>query len=468
MDCARLISRTSLLLALGCGAGSSPDYTASMGYSGGGESEADSYAPPSSEESMGAADAESYRGGVAASSTSSVVPSSAAPMGAEGGASITTTTTVTVTVDTPTLPVIGEEPVVVQQQAPRDRILTAASVGDHDRRGNYMEYLARHAYEARTLGLDMSRRVQFQVVDRQGQPVPDADLEVVIGQHVVRGKTHADGGWDFYPSVEIGAVAGAARVVVRAGGVSGTAAVSIPSQGDGQGITLRLDGVVRQRPRVLDLAFLIDVTGSMEDELRYVNDEVVDIVGRIHSENPETVVRVGAVFYRDRSDSQPLQRIHFTRDVQAFANAMQTVQASGGGDYPEDLDAGLATAFGGLQWSESEAVRVLVVIADAPPQRYATSFGYLQAMREASHLGIRILPVAASGSDRQVEYLFRAMATMTSTPYVYLTDDSGVGGRHMEADTDRVAVEYFADLLTRLVVSDLQGQGMHEPMGFDH
>jgi hypothetical protein len=46
---------------------------------------------------------------------------------------------------------------------------------------------------------------------------------------------------------------------------------------------------------------------------------------------------------------------------------------------------------------------------------------------------------------------------------VYLTDDSGIGNPHQEADTDRVAVEYFSDLLTRLVISDLRGEGMHEP-----
>ena len=54
------------------------------------------------------------------------------------------------------------------------------------------------------------------------------------------------------------------------------------------------------------------------------------------------------------------------------------------------------------------------------------------------------------------------MATVTGAPYIYLTDESGVGNPHMEADTDRVAVEYFNDLLTRLVIGDVRGAGMHE------
>ena len=55
------------------------------------------------------------------------------------------------------------------------------------------------------------------------------------------------------------------------------------------------------------------------------------------------------------------------------------------------------------------------------------------------------------------------MGAATATPYVYLTDESGIGAPHMEADTDRVAVERFNDLLVRLVTSDLRGEGMHEP-----
>ncbi len=374
-----------------------------------------------------------------------------------------TPTTVTVTVETPAP--LPTDPEPQPQQVPT-RVLTAASVGDHDRRGNYLEFLQRHGSQARRFDLDMTRRVRFQVLDARNQPVNDARVFVSVGNQTVEGRTHADGVWDFFPGVSARWAQGPADVRVVGAGASAQLRVYLPGRGDGQDITLRLDAVRQERPHILDLAFLIDVTGSMEDELRYVNAEVVDIVARVRREAPEVSVRVGAVFYRDRTDSVPLQRIAFTRDVQGFAAAMQTVRASGGGDYPEDLDAGLHAAMRGLRWSDGNAARVLVVIADAPPQRYSTQYGYRQAMAEASARGIRLLPVAASGSNREVEFLFRAMGSFTSTPYVYLTDDSGVGNPHLEADTDRVAVEYFNDLLTRLMVSDVRGRGMHEPGAF--
>ncbi len=271
----------------------------------------------------------------------------------------------------------------------------------------------------------------------------------------------ADGYWDYFPGV-LGDVGADVRATVQASGVSAEVRARIPAAGDGQDVVFRMDGISAQPPRQLDLGFLIDVTGSREDELRYVNAEVADIVARVHAAAPEVAIRVGATFYRDRHDRQPLQEIRFTSDVAGFARTMHSIRADGGGDYPEDLNAGLEASLGRLSWSSQDAVRVLVVIADAPPQRYSSQFTYVQAMQDASRRGIRLLPVAASGADREVEFLFRAMATVTGAPYTYLTDESGVGNPHMEADTDRVAVEYWNDLLTRLVIEDLRGEGMHE------
>lgn len=470
----------TLLLALGCAGSASTEHAGSVVVQQG------TYAP--SESASGSAGAfvereapsrayadESYAaadiGGAApASESAPMAPMAAtAPGGPSVGAASSapsatittrTTTTVEVTVDS-VRPEPMPEPVVQQQLAPA-RLLTAATVGDHDRRGNYLEYLSRHPYEAQRLGLDMTRRVRFRVQDGQGQPLRAARLSLRTQWGTVDARTRADGRWDFFPGVDLPNASGTAILRVEAHGRVADVQVDVPVRGDGQDVVVRVPGVQATHARALDLAFLIDVTGSMEDELRYVNRELTDIVGRVRAESPETRIRVGAVFYRDRTDSVPLQRIGFTADVRGFVSAMQTVNASGGGDYPEDLDAGLDTAIHGLDWSQDDSVKVLVVVADAPPQRYG-GFTYREAMRESSRLGIRILPVAASGADREVEFLFRAMGTYTAAPYVYLTDDSGIGNPHLEADTDRVAVEYFHDALTRLLVEDLRGRGMHEP-----
>jgi hypothetical protein len=342
-------------------------------------------------------------------------------------------------------------------------MLTAATVGDHDRRSAFLEYLGRHPGERSMLRLDMARRVRFRVIDGQGQPVNDAAISLVGAGAQVAGRSHADGLWDFYPGLYGSQVGGAMSVHVRSSAGDVQANVDVPFGGDGQDVTVRLNGASAGAPRVLDLGFAIDVTGSMGDELSYIHAELSNIVQRVQSSVPGTTVRVGATFYRDRTDPVVVQQIPFTTNVPGFVQMMGTVSAGGGGDYPEDMNAGLETALRRMQWTEGNSVRVLVVVADAPPQHYNdTQFTYREAMHDAAARGIRIVPVAASGADRSVEFLFRSMGASTGAPYVYLTDESGVGNPHMEADTDRVAVERFNGLLTRLVISDLRGQGMHE------
>ncbi|MBL8684832.1 MAG: VWA domain-containing protein [Myxococcales bacterium] len=369
------------------------------------------------------------------------------------GSTVTVTTTVAVT-----------PPVIVEAQQETAGLLTAASVGDADRFTNYLDYLSRHTSEAGELRLDMTRRLRIKVVDSQNRGVNAARIRISNQMGTVEALTHADGSFDYFPGMSTAQLAGVARLDVSVESVTVGAEVQIPTQGDGQPVLVRLNAAVVPPAPVLDLGFLIDVTGSMGDELRYVNREIASIVQRIERDSPGVRVRLSATFYRDRVDDNVVQQIPFTSNVQGFAAAMQNVYASGGGDYPEDLNAGIDAAMNRLAWSDGAAVRVLVLVADAPPQHYGdTNFTYREAMVRASQRGIRLLPVAASGSDRRVEFLFRAMGAYTSTPYVYLTDDSGVGGSHMEADTDRVAVERFNDALVRLITSDLRGQGMHEP-----
>jgi hypothetical protein len=342
-------------------------------------------------------------------------------------------------------------------------LLTAATVGDLDRYDHYLSFLRRHSTERDHLGLAMERRLRVRVLDVEGRPVNNAMLRVVSPAGAVRGRTHADGRWDLFPGVSLPQASGAALLSVEAEGRTVERWIAIPARGEGEEQTIRLP-LRAAAPIGLELAFLVDVTGSMGDELGFLRREILSIVERVRAAVPGLQLRLGAVLYRDRGDHEPLRVLSFTRDPSSFRASLDGIGASGGGDFPEDMNAGLEAAIRRLQWSSGNTARVLVQIADAPPQTYQDqAFRYPQAMREASARGVRLLPVAASGADRTVEVLFRAMAAFTSTPYVYLTDDSGVGNAHLEADTERVAVERFNDLLVRLLVSDLRGKGMHEP-----
>jgi hypothetical protein len=347
-----------------------------------------------------------------------------------------------------------------QTPEPSAGLLTAATVGDADRFGEYIDFIDRHDDERKELGIAPDRRVRIRVVDSSQTTVNNAAIFVADDQSV-QGRTHADGVWDYIPGDN---ESGTVHVTVEADGARADRTIRIPRHGRTDEILVELPDPVGGLPDALDLAFAIDATGSMGDEMDYLTAELRDIVAAIRDAVPGVSIRVGAVIYRDRQDTTPLSRRDFSTDVDAFVDWLATLHAEGGGDTPEDMNRGLHEAMTELEWREGNVARTLVVLADAPPKVYDDAqYRYTDAMRDASSRGIRLLPVAASSSDRTVEYLFRAMGVYTSTPYVYLTDHSGIGNDHLEADTDEVIVEQFNALLFRLVVADLRGEGMHAP-----
>ena len=212
---------------------------------------------------------------------------------------------------------------------------------------------------------------------------------------------------------------------------------------------------VRQRPmrRALDVGFLVDATGSMGDEMTFLQSELKDIVRRVRAVEPDLDIRVSVVFYRDRGDAFITKSLPFTRRVDEAVSFISRTTADGGGDYPEDMNAGLE-AMMRQGWSRDAVPQMLFLLADAPPQQYAgADYTYHEAIQDAAANGIAIYPVAASGVDKPTEFLFRAMAVMTGGKYVFLTDDSGVGESHEEPDISGYTVEKLNDLMVREIRS---------------
>ena len=199
----------------------------------------------------------------------------------------------------------------------------------------------------------------------------------------------------------------------------------------------------------LDLGFLVDATGSMGDEMRFLQTELRDIVTRVRASEPEVDIRISIVFYRDRGDEFVTRTLPFTRSVDSAVAFLEGTSADGGGDFPEDMNAGLAEMTR-QEWSRDVAPRMLFVIGDAPPHLYEDErYTYREAIRDASLGRIAIYPVAASGIDQPTEYLFRAMAAMTGGKYIFLTDDSGVGESHEKPDITGYEVEKLNELMVR-------------------
>ncbi|HQU60085.1 MAG TPA: hypothetical protein PLU64_12855, partial [Saprospiraceae bacterium] len=91
------------------------------------------------------------------------------------------------------------------------------------------------------------------------------------------------------------------------------------------------------------------------------------------------------------------------------------------------------------------------LILDAPPHYNDATVTAVQAqIRAAAEKGIKIVPVTASGIDKETEFLMRFTAIATNAPYTFKTDHSGIGNDHLEPTVGDYEVEHLNGLIVRL------------------
>jgi len=205
-------------------------------------------------------------------------------------------------------------------------------------------------------------------------------------------------------------------------------------------------------PEKADIAFVVDATGSMGDEIAYLKAELKDVLNKIQKQHKDITINTASVFYRDIHDSYLTKKSDFSDNVKTTTDFIKQQTAGGGGDFPEAVDAGLNTAINELSWSEDALAKVVFLILDAPPHNDSLSIKKMQNLtKNAASKGIRIIPVTASGIDKSTEYLMRSIALATNGTYVFLTDDSGIGNSHIKPTTDEFQVELLNDIFIRLI-----------------
>ena len=103
-------------------------------------------------------------------------------------------------------------------------------------------------------------------------------------------------------------------------------------------------------PVPLDVAFLLDATGSMGDEIDRLKETIDTVAERVAALDPAPDVRFAMTLYRDEGDVFVTSTYDFTGDVAEFRAALSRVVADGGEDYPEALDEGFAEVLAAPAW----------------------------------------------------------------------------------------------------------------------
>jgi hypothetical protein len=294
------------------------------------------------------------------------------------------------------------------------------------------------------------------VVTSSDVPVIDVPVELRDAQGTLLWHARTDnlGRAELWPSLAGGEVE--LPLTIAAGGVE-LPVDMLPGEGILDPHVLELDAAPSD-PTNLDLMFVIDTTGSMGDELGYLQAELGDVISRVDTElGGELDLRVSVNFYRDEGDAYVVDSNPFTTQVVEALDQLAAQSADGGGDYPEALTEALVDGVQQHEWSASARARLLFLVLDAPPHDTADNRASMaNAIAAAAEQGVRIIPVAASGVDKPTEFLLRDFDIATGGTYTFLTSDSGIGGEHLEPTVGEYTVELLNDLLVRLIVESME------------
>jgi len=177
----------------------------------------------------------------------------------------------------------------------------------------------------------------------------------------------------------------------------------------------------------LDVAFVIDTTGSMQPYIGAVKSFANVFAGQLASSGAN--FQIGLVDFKDAEvDAYGAQvDLPFTNNAASFQNAVNALSADGGGDTPEYALSGVQTAITGLAW-RSGAKKTIILISDAPYKDPESLTGLTTAS----------VSRAARNLDPAVVYPVLTDETIDASQYQPLADDSG-GKLYVASDPTAVA-----------------------------
>ena len=180
----------------------------------------------------------------------------------------------------------------------------------------------------------------------------------------------------------------------------------------------------------MEVVFAIDTTGSMGGLIAGAKSKIWSIVNEIVTAKPRPDIRVGFVAYRDKGDAYVTQVHPLTDDLDKAFSTLQTFEASGGGDGPEHVNAGLHDAVEKVGWSAGGSAnqnlyQVIFLVGDFPPHLdYDDGLDYKTDVAKAANRGIFVNAIRC-GPNLETEKIWLDIAKRGHGSYFTLAQNGG-------------------------------------------
>ena len=333
--------------------------------------------------------------------------------------------------------------------------LKAGETDDNKDWQEYLDYRDRYSgppffdYPVRT-------RTIIEILHPGGIPAHDMPVTIKQGRSTIfKGRSYADGRVMFFPEDD----RASRPFTIHIKGNKETFIEKVTPSYRPTSIVID-ETPPRMANQPLDVLFLLDSTGSMADEINKIKSTLLSISHRVADLPSSPDLRFAMVSYRDRDDDYVTRIYDFDSNVNRFSNTIRDVAAHGGGDYPESLNEAFHKAVNVPEWRERDTVRLIILIADAPPHLdYGQDHSYATQMERARENGIKVHTIATSGLDEQGEYIFRQIAQNTLGKFIYILYQEGPQGE-LKTPHD-VKPTYQPQHLDNLVVNLIQEELKH-------
>ena len=225
------------------------------------------------------------------------------------------------------------------------------------------------------------------------------------------------------------------------------------------------DSPVRATRARVEIVFVLDTTGSMGGLIEGAKAKIWAIANAISGRDPAPDVKFGLVAYRDRCDDYVVKHYGLTGDTDLTFRHLSALRAAGGGDLPEDVNAGLLEAVDAIQWSTGEDVlKIIFLVGDAPPHMdYPDQGQYPEICARAVKKGI-VINTIQCGHERSTVRPWKEIAQMGLGEYAAILQDGGVQVHATPYDDEMAAVSLALGGTAVPYGSDAAHRSVHEKL----
>jgi Mg-chelatase subunit ChlD len=176
----------------------------------------------------------------------------------------------------------------------------------------------------------------------------------------------------------------------------------------------------------VEVAFVLDTTGSMADLIDGAKRKIWSIASTIVDDNPDADIAMALVAYRDKGDVYVVKTSPLSEDIQGLYGDLIKLEADGGDDTPESVNKALDTAISKLEWTSGDNVhRIVFLVGDAPPHMdYAQERQYPAILKDAVQRDIVVNAVQA-GDMTETTDIWKEIAQYGRGSYVTIPQSGG-------------------------------------------